>query len=134
MIRHDHGTGWVVEFVQGLLQRHPKSTLSIDTVGGAASLLPELDRRRVPHRLLATADVARSMGLLLDRINAGQLRHRDQLALNVALASADKRRIGDKWAWARGDSDITPLVSATLALWSLETTPEPKRYRMGLIA
>lgn len=132
VVRHDHGTDWVVEFVADLLAANHKSTVSIDTVGGAGSLIPELDRRRIPHRLLTTADVARSMGLLLDAINGGRLRHRNQLALNVALASADKRRIGDKWAWARGDSDITPLVSATLALWSLETTPEPKRWKMGI--
>lgn len=133
VVRHEHGVGWVVGQVQELLARYAKSEVSIDTVGSAASLLPELTRKRVPHRLLSTSDVARSMGLLLDRINAGTIRHGDQLVLNVALASADKRRIGDKWAWARGDSDITPLVSATLALWSLETTPEPKRWKMGLI-
>ena len=68
----------------------------------------------------------------MDAVKAGRLRHLDQPELNVALGSADKRRIGDKWAWARGDTDITPLVSATLALWSLETTPEPRKFRMGL--
>lgn len=132
VIRHDHGVGWVVDCVQGLLARHPRSTLSVDTVGSAASLLPELERRHVPVRLLTTSDVARSMGLLLDHVADGKVRHRDQLALNVALGSAGKRRIGDKWAWARGDGDITALVSATLALWSLETTIEPKKFKMGL--
>lgn len=131
-IRHDVGTGWVVEYVKGLLGRHKRSTLSVDTVGSASSLLPELERHRVPVRLLTTQDVARSMGLLLDKVAQGQLRHRDQAALNVALAGADKRRIGDKWAWARGDGDITPLVSATLALWSLETVVEPRKFKMGL--
>lgn len=132
VIRHDHGVGWVIPFVQELLQRHRKSTLSVDTVGSAASLLPELERRRVPVRLLTTSDVARSMGLLLDRLADGKVFHRDQVSLNVALASADKRRIGDKWAWARREADITPLVAATLALWSLETTVEPRKFKMGL--
>lgn len=132
VVAHDNGTGWVADYVQGLLKRHPKSTLSVDTVGSAASLLPELERRRIPVRLLTTADVARSMGLVLDKIDQGLLRHRDQPSLNLALAGADKRRIGDKWAWARGDGDITPLVSATLALWSLETAVEPRKFKMGL--
>ena len=132
MIRHDHDTDWVAEFVHGLLKRHRKSTLSVDTVGAAASLLPELERRKIPLRMLGTPDAARSAGFLVDAVKAGRLRHLDQPELNVALGSADKRRIGDKWAWARGDTDITPLVSATLALWSLETTPEPRKFRMGL--
>jgi len=132
VLKHDHGTAWIIDYVQGLLARHKRATLSVDTVGSASSLLPALERRKVPVRLLTTSDVARSMGLLLDAIGQGKLRHRDQLALNVALAGADKRRIGDKWAWARGDSDITPLVSATLALWSLETTVEPRKFKMGL--
>ena len=132
LVRHDHGAGWVAPFVQDLLARHPKSTVSVDTVGSAASLLPDLERRRVPVRMLTTSDVARSMGMFLDQIAEGRLRHRDQVALNVALGSAGRRRIGDKWAWARGDSDITALVSATLALWSMETTIEPKKFKMGL--
>lgn len=132
VIRHNHDTDWVVEFVHGLLKRHHKSTLSVDTVGAAASLLPELERRKIPLRMLGTPDAARSAGFLVDAVKAGRLRHLDQPELNVALGSADKRRIGDKWAWARGDTDITPLVSATLALWSLETTPEPRKFRMGL--
>ena len=132
VIRHDHDTDWVAEFVHGLLKRHRKSTLSVDTVGAAASLLPELERRKIPLRMLGTPDAARSAGFLVDAVKAGRLRHLDQPELNVALGSADKRRIGDKWAWARGDTDITPLVSATLALWSLETTPEPRKFRMGL--
>ena len=70
--------------------------------------------------------------MFLDQVAEGRLRHRDQVSLNVALGSAGRRRIGDKWAWARGDSDITALVSATLALWSMETTIEPKKFKMGL--
>lgn len=132
VVAHEAGTGWIPDYVQGLLARHPKSTLSVDTIGSAASLLPELERRKIARRMLTTSDVARSMGLLLDKINEGQLRHRDQGSLNVALAGADKRRIGDKWAWARGDGDITPLVSVTLALWSLETAVEPRKFKMGL--
>ena len=132
LIRHEHGVGWVVPYVQDLLSRHPRSTISVDTVGSAASLLPDFERRRVPVRMLTTSDVARSMGMFLDQVAEGRLRHRDQVSLNVALGSAGRRRIGDKWAWARGDTDITALVSATLALWSMETTIEPKKFKMGL--
>lgn len=132
VIRHDHDVDWVAEFVDGLLKRHRKSTLALDTIGAAASLLPELQRRKIPHRLLNTSDAARSAGFLVDSVKAGRLKHLDQPELNVAVASAGTRKIGDKWAWARGDTDITPLVASTLALWSLETSPEPRKFRMGL--
>jgi hypothetical protein len=39
----------------------------------------------------------------------------------VALAGAQKRPLGDAWAWARRGAgvDISPLVAATLAKWGL---------------
>ncbi len=132
VIDHREGTAWLVSRVDELLHRHPKSSISVDTIGPAATLLPELQRRRIPVRLLTTPDVARSMGFLIDQVKAERLVHRDQVELNVALGAADKRRIGDKWAWARADGDITPIVAVTFALWSLETAPESKKWKMGI--
>jgi phage terminase large subunit-like protein len=47
------------------------------------------------------------------------LRHTDQPQVNVALSVARKRPLGGGWAWNRKDeeSDITPIVAETLALW-----------------
>jgi len=132
VVDHREGTGWVVDKAVELLKRHRKSSLSLDGSAAASSLLPELERRRVPTRVLNAGDGARAMGLMLDKIDQDILRHRDQLSLNVALAGAGRRRVGDKWAWARGDADITPLISVTLAAWSLETAPEPMKFKMGL--
>ena len=53
------------------------------------------------------------------------MRHLDQPTLNVALAVARKRRIGNGgFGWSRKDSesDITALVGATLALWGLTSS------------
>ena len=51
------------------------------------------------------------------------LRHIDQPQLNISLASARKRALGDRWAWNRKtvDADITPIVAATLAAWGVKT-------------
>ena len=51
------------------------------------------------------------------------LRHTDQPQLSVALASARKRSLGDRWAWNRKtvDADITPIVAVTLAAWGVKT-------------
>ncbi len=66
-------------------------------------------------------------------MQARSIRHLDQPALGVALSVARKRRIGDGgFGWIRKDSesDITPLIWATLALWGLnssEVTAKPRK-------
>lgn len=58
------------------------------------------------------------------------MHHLDQPALNVALAVARKRRIGDGWSRNDSESDITALVGATLALWRLtssEVAAKPRK-------
>jgi len=49
------------------------------------------------------------------------LSHLDQAPLASALAGAQKRPLGDAWAWARRivSVDISPLVAGTLAKWGL---------------
>ncbi len=46
--------------------------------------------------------------------------------LDEAAAAAAKRSVGDSWAWTRksASADISPLVSATLALWGTHQVPD----------
>ena len=59
------------------------------------------------------------------------LRHPDQPQVNVALSVARKRPLAGGWAWNRKDeeSDITPIVAETLALWGArnDTVKRPTR-------
>ena len=57
-----------------------------------------------------------------DSVMDKSLRHTDQVQLSVALSVARKRPLGAGWAWNRkdADSDISPIVSATLALWGAQ--------------
>jgi hypothetical protein len=60
-------------------------------------------------------------GRFFDLVVSGELRHRDEAALNVAAVAARRRNVGDAWAYTRrrdSDADITPLYAATLALWA----------------
>jgi hypothetical protein len=43
--------------------------------------------------------------------------------MTAALRGVEIRPLGDAWAWSRKNSnvDISPLVSATLALWGAGT-------------
>ena len=69
-------------------------------------------------------DMAIACGQFFDAVMepVPKLRHTDQGQLNVALSVARKRPLAGAWAWNRkdADSDITPIVSATLALWGAQ--------------
>ena len=70
----------------------------------------------------AGRDMAIACAGYFDAVMSGKLRHTDQPQVNVALSQAGKRSIGSGWAWNKKstDSDITPVVSQTLALWGAQ--------------
>ncbi|NUT53691.1 MAG: terminase [Saccharothrix sp.] len=57
---------------------------------------------------------------VLSEVVLGTIRHLDQLPLNLAIANAVSRPLGDAYAWGRRKSagDISPLVAVTLARWA----------------
>lgn len=79
--------------------------------------------------------MAIACGKFFDAVMESKLRHTDQPQLNVALSVARKRPLAGAWAWNRKDagSDITPIVSATLALWGAQKddVARPWRRRTG---
>jgi hypothetical protein len=73
--------------------------------------------------------------------------HKEQIGLRAALEAARKRDAGDAGAWLwnrRDDTDISPLVAATLAVFAhsrdIPDVPEANRghrlpiLRKGLLA
>lgn len=97
----------------------------IDGMSPAASLVPELRRRKVKVVSTSAADMAKACGGFYDDVMAGRLTHANQKQLNDAVAGAQKRRIGDAggWGWDRKDPavNIAPLVAATLARFGAST-------------
>jgi hypothetical protein len=136
LIDYRSGTpDWIVDRLVELKAKRDPVAIVLDAKGPAASLLLELEKRgiRVPKKAdkpkrgdLAVAafnDVAGACGQFADAVRQKKIRHRDQIQLNVALAGARSRPLGDAWAWARkaADVDISPLVAVTLARWAFET-------------
>jgi hypothetical protein len=75
-------------------------------------------------------DIASACGQFYDAVTEQNLSHLDQAPLATALAGAQKRPLGDAWAWARRGVgvDISPLVAVTLAKWGLGAeVEEPER-------
>lgn len=137
VIDHRPGTDWVVARLAVLRERYNPVAIALDAKGPAGSLLIDLSKLDSPIVPPAEAkkpkrgdlaiptmiDVAASCGQFADAVRQGTLRHIDQVQLNVAMAGARSRPLGDAWAWARkaADVDISPLVAVTLARWAYVT-------------
>ncbi|GGU91009.1 hypothetical protein GCM10010275_30040 [Streptomyces litmocidini] len=122
VIDHRPGLGWVVERALELHERHKPKCWVVDAGGPAGSLLQDLaDALGVEIVSPKPREIAQAVGQFYDAVAEQGISHLDQPPLAVALAGAQKRPLGDAWAWARrGVSvDISPLVAATLARWGL---------------
>lgn len=141
LIDHRPGTDWVVARLAQLKDRYNPIAIALDAKGPAGSLLTDLSQlkptpitppaeakkpRRGDLAIPTMIDVAASCGQFADAVRQGTLRHIDQVQLNVAMAGARSRPLGDAWAWARkaADVDISPLVAVTLARWAYVTRIE----------
>lgn len=115
---------WVVERVVGICERQDVRSVVIDGYSPAASFIDLLKRRKVRVTVINAANMAAASAGFYDAVMTGHVTHYAQPALNLAVAQARRRRIGEAWGWSRKDtdSDITPLVSSTLALFGLTFT------------
>jgi len=115
------GTSWVVPRLLELWERHSPCAVVVDPSGHEASLIPPLEQAGVEILRPGSRDVAAAFGQFYEAVvDAGSLRHRGQLELDAALASAMTRDVGDAgrtWARRGAAPDISPLVAVTLALW-----------------
>lgn len=133
VVAHHPGTGWVISRVVDMAARHRPAAVVLDRRSPAGHLFDELRDQLAAlgidlvspqtHEVAAAAGETRA-GVAGDK---PWLRHYDQPELDEAVKAADRRNLGDAWAWARrGEVDISPLTSVTLAVWALlRAAPEP---------
>lgn len=125
VVDHRPGTGWVVERAKELHQRWDPRCWVIDGAGPAGSLIDDLEDEETGLGVKVVQpkgrEVAAACGQFYDAVATQSLSHFDDAPLASALAGAQKRALGDAWAWARRivSVDISPLVAATLAKWGL---------------
>lgn len=138
----DHKTGptdWVVPLVVALKERNQVRAVVIDKASAAASLIDSFERARVRITTTGASDMADACGQLYDGVFAGWLAHAAQPQLTYALSQGRKRDLlgGGAWGWNKktSESDITPVVAATLALWGarhskVRKNPNPNPNRI----
>ena len=122
------GTGWLPKRLGELVAEHRPAGVVCDGYGPAASLIPALDELNVEVTTFDAGDHGQACGRLVDVIAQGEIRHVADDPLLQAIKAAKTRPLGDAWAWSRRNSsgNISPLVSATLALSAAMTTRPPK--------
>ncbi|MGW8703266.1 terminase [Streptomyces eurythermus] len=129
VVDHRPGGGWVVERAKELHEKYGPRCWVIDPASPAASFIPELER---PEALGVEVvkpkarEMAAACGQFYDAVTTQTLTHFDEAPMASALAGAQKRSLGDAWAWARRipSVDISPLVAGTLAKWGLGAETE----------
>ena len=121
------GVDWVIPWVKERAMKNRLHAIVVDEMSGLT------EERRGHHFLVGTdilvtlaaaegRDMAIACAKFYDAVYDKSLRHTDQPQVNVALSVASKRPLAGGWAWNRKDaaSDITPVVSMTLALWGAQ--------------
>lgn len=134
------GTTWLLDRLVELKETWNPIAIGLDAKGPAGSLLLDLERKGLkqpadpdkPRRgdlaVPGAMQVAAAFGLFVDAVREKRLVHLDEPNLNKALAGAKTRSLVGGSAWDRkGNTDICPLVAATLAYWAFDTRVEAIR-------
>lgn len=122
VVDHRPGTGWILDRAADLHEKWRPRCWVVDGGGPAGSLIADLEERLGVKVVQPKArEVAGACGQFYDAVTEQTLSHLDQAPLAAALAGAQKRPLGDAWAWARRivSVDISPVVAVTLAKWGL---------------
>ncbi|WP_406398799.1 terminase [Streptomyces uncialis] len=127
VVENRPGTGWLLDRAAELHERHRPRCWVIDPGSPAGSLIGDLEERLGIEVVKPKArEMAAACGQLYDAVTEQAVSHIDEAPLAAALAGAQKRPLGDAWAWARRlvSVDISPLVAVTLARWGLSAGVE----------
>lgn len=129
VLDHGEGVAWLMRRILELRDELKPVAWVIDEKSGANTLLQPMEQAGLtrmgkdPHRggvwVPTVPELGAACASFTDTVRAGGLVHLGQDEMTLALAGARTRPIGDgSWAWGRkiASSDISPLVSGSLAL------------------
>lgn len=120
VVHANHGTGWVANAMRDLYDKHDVAEVVCDGFGPSAAIARLIDDAGITVRRMDSGDYGKACGFFVDAVGERTLRHIGQQELDHAIRGAKARPLVDRWAWSRTKSNvnISPLVAATLALWS----------------
>lgn len=120
IIHAREGTAWLTDALAGLYQRHEVAEIVCDGFGPSAAKAKDAEEAGIKVHRLDSSQYGEGCGMFVDAVTEQTLEHLGQDEMAAAIRGAKARPLVDRWAWSRTKSsvDITPLVAATLALWS----------------
>jgi hypothetical protein len=149
IIRRGSGTGWVVDYVKGIIQRRGPLVIALDPKGAAGKLVPRFEAESIDLELISYAKHVQACGFFEELIMGPtdehgrhdpdaprMFVHLDDVFLNDAVEAGKKRTPGEagEWLWHRRDTtDISPLVAMTLAVFAFIRAEgaEPERQKVS---
>ena len=99
------------------MQREYSCDVILDRKGPASSLEAEINNAGGTVTAAGLDDYVVACTTMFDAVASASLRHGDHPELNDAVKAAGKRKVGQRWAWARDGGDVSMLEAASLALW-----------------
>lgn len=126
LVEYRPGTAWIVERACELDARWGHPRWVVDATGPAGSLVAELGAGGLDVHPATSRELVQACGQLYDGVMERKILVRRHPKMDEAAAAAARRSVGDAWAWTRksAQSDISPLVAATLALWGAASPSE----------
>ena len=124
---HRAGADWVANYVAGYVKANPQIRAVVVDVGSpAAAIVDDLVKAKVKITTPAVRDIGVAFTRFVDGVKGGTVRHTGQVQMATALGGARRRALGatglSAWNRVNSSADITPIVSATLALWGAQNT------------
>lgn len=135
IVERRSGTAWAVDRIAELVRKH-KGQVALDPGAPAGGLLVGLQEKRIEPVLVSGREMAQAAAGFLDAATEGQLRHLGDARLAEAVNAGRKKSYGDGgFTWSRRDveTDISPLVAATVAL-HVSKKPSKRREKTGRAA
>jgi cellobiose-specific phosphotransferase system component IIA len=126
------GMLWAVPKVIEIAKRQGIAHVAVQTRGcPSADFVKPLIEAGFEIVKVEATDLLNSAGRFSDRVRDGQVRHRAQKPLDLAIAGGITKALSGMPVWDREKSavDVSPAVAATNALFGLEVMPEPETYR-----
>lgn len=138
VIEHLQGIRWLEESIKERCKKNTFSAVLIDSKAPIGYMKESLEKAGVPVVLTGYEFMASSAVYFKQGVDAVSFRHKGDGRLARAIRGAANRPLNGKQAFAKAepDSDITPLVAASLALYGQDSdaiTSKVKKQRTGKV-
>lgn len=130
-VRHEKGTGWLVDYLKDLLGRK-RTAINVNPAAAEGAHIQTLRDNGIEVNEVSSREYQQACGAFLAAVKNQEIRHLGQEMLNRAVSVADRRDVGLEggWVWTRSGYDITPLISATLAVSGVAAHKRPRIHVM----